>query len=214
MPRVLITGGAGFLGSHLCDLFLEKGFEVVCMDNLITGSTDNISHIRDRRFTFIHHDVTEYIYLSAPGVRAPLRVAGQSRRLLPVSDPDDEGRLPRHPQGARLAKEKKARFLLASPPKSTATRRSPAAGELSRQRRHHLYARRLRRGEALRRGADDGVSPAPRAQHADRAHLQHLRPRMRSTTGGRSRTFIRQAPRGAEHMTVSARGGRRAASAT
>jgi len=61
--RLLITGGAGFLGSHLCELFLEKGHEVVCMDNLITGTTDNIAHIRSDKFQFIKHDVTEYIYV-------------------------------------------------------------------------------------------------------------------------------------------------------
>lgn len=60
MKRVLITGGAGFIGSHLCDFFLAKGFEVVCMDNLITGKKENIKHIK-KNFTFIEHDVTKYI---------------------------------------------------------------------------------------------------------------------------------------------------------
>jgi len=64
--RILITGGAGFIGSHLCDHFLAKGFEVVCVDNLLTGSTDNIAHIRSPRFTFIHLDVTNYIYIDGP----------------------------------------------------------------------------------------------------------------------------------------------------
>jgi len=64
--RVLITGGAGFIGSHLCDFFLAKGFEVVCVDNLLTGSTDNIAHIRSPRFTFINLDVTNYIYIEGP----------------------------------------------------------------------------------------------------------------------------------------------------
>ncbi len=64
MPRALITGGAGFLGSHLCDRLLREGFEVVVMDNLITGSTDNIAHLIDNpKFRFIHYDVSEYIYL-------------------------------------------------------------------------------------------------------------------------------------------------------
>src|SRR3989441_1059788 len=64
--RVLITGGAGFIGSHLCDSFLRRGFEVVCVDNLLTGTTDNISHIRHPRFTFISLDVTGYIYIDGP----------------------------------------------------------------------------------------------------------------------------------------------------
>ena len=62
--RVLITGGAGFLGSHLCERFLAEGFEVLCVDNLLTGATDNIAHIRDRAFTFIDLDVTGYLYVS------------------------------------------------------------------------------------------------------------------------------------------------------
>ena len=65
MPRTLITGGAGFLGSHLCDRFIADGHEVVCMDNLITGNPDNIAHlIGHERFTFVHHDVSNYIYVA------------------------------------------------------------------------------------------------------------------------------------------------------
>ncbi len=64
MEHALITGGAGFLGSHLCDLLLEKGFEVTVMDNLITGTTDNIvHHLGNKRFSFIEYDVTEYLFL-------------------------------------------------------------------------------------------------------------------------------------------------------
>ena len=64
MPRTLITGGAGFLGSQLCEYFLFKGHEVVAMDNLITGTIDNISHLADNEnFSFIKHDVTEYMYV-------------------------------------------------------------------------------------------------------------------------------------------------------
>ena len=63
MPRTLITGGAGFLGSHLCEYFLNKGHEVICMDNLITGSIDNISHIKSEKFQFVKHNVSEFIDL-------------------------------------------------------------------------------------------------------------------------------------------------------
>lgn len=60
--RILITGGAGFLGSHLCDRYHKEGWDVICMDNLITGATSNISHlIGKERFEFIKHDVTNYI---------------------------------------------------------------------------------------------------------------------------------------------------------
>ena len=64
MPVSVITGGAGFLGSHLCDKLLAEGHEVICMDNLITGNVANIEHLAGNdAFRFIKHDVTEYIYL-------------------------------------------------------------------------------------------------------------------------------------------------------
>ena len=63
MPRTLITGGAGFLGSHLSEYLLSKGHEVVCMDNLITGSKQNISGIKSGSFHFINHNVSEFIEL-------------------------------------------------------------------------------------------------------------------------------------------------------
>ena len=67
MSRVLITGGAGFIGSHLCDLFLDKGHEVIAMDNLLTGSIRNIEHhAGNDRFRFINQDVTEYIFIDGP----------------------------------------------------------------------------------------------------------------------------------------------------
>ena len=63
-PRVLITGGAGFLGSHLCERFLKEGAEVICMDNLVTGDLRNVEHLfGDERFTFHHQDVTEFIHV-------------------------------------------------------------------------------------------------------------------------------------------------------
>lgn len=62
MARVVVTGGAGFLGSHLCDRLLERGDEVVCIDNLITGNLDNIAHLRDTAgFEFVDHDVSLYV---------------------------------------------------------------------------------------------------------------------------------------------------------
>ena len=62
MPRILITGAAGFLGSHLCDRYTGEGYEVIGMDNLITGDLNNISHLQEStNFTFINHDVTEHI---------------------------------------------------------------------------------------------------------------------------------------------------------
>jgi dTDP-glucose 4,6-dehydratase len=113
--RVLITGGAGFIGSHLCDHFLAQGDEVICMDNLLTGSVQNIAHIRDGRFSFIEYDVTNYIYVDGP-LDAVLHFAS------PAS-PIDYLRLPIHTlkvgaigthRALGLARVKQARFLLAS----------------------------------------------------------------------------------------------------
>ena len=66
MERTLVTGGAGFLGSHLCDALLQDGHEVICMDNLITGSMDNLTHIDSDRFHFMNHDVTRHIDVKGP----------------------------------------------------------------------------------------------------------------------------------------------------
>ena len=64
MAKFLVTGGAGFIGSHLCEYFIEKGYDIFCMDNLITGSLDNISHLfKLKEFVFINQDVTNYIHI-------------------------------------------------------------------------------------------------------------------------------------------------------
>lgn len=114
--RVLITGGAGFLGSHLCDRFLAEGNSVIAMDNLITGNTRNIAHLAGNRdFSFIHHDVTNYIYIKDP-VDAVLHFASPASPIdylkLPIQTLK-VGALGTH-NALGLALAKKARFLLAS----------------------------------------------------------------------------------------------------
>jgi dTDP-glucose 4,6-dehydratase len=115
LPRTLITGGAGFLGSHLCDYFLAKGHHVICMDNLLTGTIENIAHIRDERFLFIKQDVTEYVYIKGP-VDYILHFASPASPIDYLEMPIQTlkvGSLGTH-KALGLAKEKKARFLLAS----------------------------------------------------------------------------------------------------
>jgi dTDP-glucose 4,6-dehydratase len=67
MPKALVTGGAGFLGSHLCDKLMAEGYEVVVMDNLITGNVANIAHLLDKPgFQFVQYDVTNYLFVDGP----------------------------------------------------------------------------------------------------------------------------------------------------
>lgn len=115
-PTAVVTGGAGFLGSHLCDKLIKENFKVICVDNLSTGSTDNISHLSGNdNFSFIKHDVTNYIFI--PGrVDFILHFASPASPIdylkLPIQTLK-VGSLGTH-KALGLAKEKKATFLLAS----------------------------------------------------------------------------------------------------
>lgn len=114
--RILITGGAGFLGSHLCDRFLSEGHQVVVMDNLITGSTANIEHLASSEdFRFIKQDVTEYLYVEGT-LDAILHFASPASPIdyldLPIQTLK-VGALGTH-KTLGLAREKRALYLLAS----------------------------------------------------------------------------------------------------
>ena len=114
--RILITGGAGFLGSHLCDRFLSEGHSVIAMDNLITGSIRNIEHLAGHeRFRFIQQDVTEYLYVDGP-LDAVLHFASPASPVDYLEYPIQTlkvGALGTH-KTLGLARAKGARFLLAS----------------------------------------------------------------------------------------------------
>ncbi len=116
MPRTLVTGGAGFIGSHLCDRLIHEGHDVICMDNFVTGRPDNIAHlIGNDRFQFIQHDVTNYVYV--PGeLDYILHFASPASPIdylqLPIQTLK-VGALGTH-KTLGLAKNKGARFLLAS----------------------------------------------------------------------------------------------------
>jgi dTDP-glucose 4,6-dehydratase len=115
MPRALVTGAAGFIGSHLSELLLDRGFSVIGMDNLLTGDLANIEHLAGRDFVFVKHDVTNFIHVPGPldlvfhfaSPASPidyLRVPIQTLKV---------GSLGTH-HALGVAKEKNARFLLAS----------------------------------------------------------------------------------------------------
>jgi dTDP-glucose 4,6-dehydratase len=115
MPTSVVTGGAGFLGSHLCDFLLDQGHRVICVDNLETGSLENIAHARGDRFAFLYHDVTEPIWIDED--------VDFVFHLAALASPVDYLRAPlaslkvgsygtHHALG--LAKWKRARFLISS----------------------------------------------------------------------------------------------------
>jgi dTDP-glucose 4,6-dehydratase len=115
MDTILVTGGVGFLGSHLCDALLARGQRVICVDNLDTGSLVNVEHIHDERFVFVNHDLTEPLFLEEP--------VDLVYHLASPASPIDYARLPLHTlkvgsygthRMLGLAKFKRARFLLAS----------------------------------------------------------------------------------------------------
>jgi dTDP-glucose 4,6-dehydratase len=115
MPTSLVTGGAGFLGSHLCEALLSRGHRVICLDNLEVSTLENIERLRDDAFTFVNHDVTESIVVDEP--------VDVVYHLAALASPIDYLRLPLHSlktgsygthHALGLAKWKRARFLLAS----------------------------------------------------------------------------------------------------
>jgi dTDP-glucose 4,6-dehydratase len=115
MPTSVVTGGAGFLGSHLCERLLEKGHRVVCVDNLETGSLANIAHLRDDGFVFVPQDLTRHVEITGP--------IDFVYHLASPASPIDYLRLPLQTlkvgsygthNALGLAKVKRARFLLAS----------------------------------------------------------------------------------------------------
>ena len=139
MKRAVITGGAGFLGSHLCERLLAEGYQVVCVDNLITGRTENIAHLLERPdFQFLRHDVSKPFEIEGP-VDCVLHFASPASPIdyleLPIQTLK-VGSLGTH-NSLGLAKAKRARICSPPPPRSMAIprstrRRKPIGGTSTR----------------------------------------------------------------------------------
>jgi dTDP-glucose 4,6-dehydratase len=198
MPTSLVTGGAGFLGSHLCEALLERGQRVICIDNLETSSLENIDHLRDDAFTFVNHDVIEHI-----AVEEPIDFV---YHLAALASPIDYLRMPLHSlktgsygthHALGLAKFKRARFLLAStsevygdpqvhPQPETYWGHVNPIGPRGVYDEAKRYAEALTMAYHRQQGLDTGIARI----------FNTYGPRMRPNDGRAIPTFLRQAVEG------------------
>ena len=203
MPTSVVTGGAGFLGSHLCEQLLERGHRVICVDNLDTGTLVNIQHLRDEEFSFRHHDLVGHIDVDGP--------VDFVFHLASPASPIDYLRLPLHTlkvgaygthNALGLAKFKRARFLLASTSEvygDPLVHPQPEGywGNVNPIGPRGVYDEAKRYAEAL-------TMAYHRQQGVDTAIVRIFNtygPRMRAFDGRAIPTFMRQALLG-ENLTV------------
>src|SRR5262245_35564280 len=195
MPTSVVTGGAGFLGSHMCDSLIARGHRVICVDNLETGSLANVQHQRDDNFVFLPHDMTEHVEIGEP--------VDFVYHLASPASPIDYLRLPLQTlkvgshgthNALGLAKVKRARFLLASKSEvygDPQVHRQPETywGHVNPIAPRGLYDDAKRYAEAL-------TMAYHRQQGVDTAIVRIFNtygPRMRPHDGRAIPTFIRQA---------------------
>ena len=192
MSRIVVTGGAGFVGSHLCDALLERGDSVVAVDNFSTSRRENVEPSRrPSRFRAGRRRRRARDPGHGPGRRrAAHGQPGQPARVPLDAARDARRQLDRHPARARpRARERRAVPARVDERDLRRSARAPAVGDVPRQRRPDRPARGLRRGEALRRDAHDDVSPALRPP--DRGSCASSTPTARACarpTGGSSPT--------------------------
>ena len=199
MPTSLVTGGAGFLGSHLCDRLLADGHRVICVDNLDTGTLENIEHIRSGDFVFLEHDMTRHLEIGEP--------VDEVFHLASPASPIDYLRLPLHTlkvgsygthNALGLAKKHRARFLLASTSEvygdpQVHPQREDYWGHVNPIGPRGVYDEAKRYAEAL--------TMAYHRQQGVDTHIVRIfntyGPRMRPKDGRAIPTFLRQANEGA-----------------
>jgi dTDP-glucose 4,6-dehydratase len=203
MPTAVVTGGAGFLGSHLCDALVSDGYRVVCVDNLETGSLQNVEHLRGEGFVFRHHDLTGHLEIAEP--------VDFVFHLASPASPIDYLRLPLQTlkvgsygthNALGLAKWKRARFLLASTSEvygDPAVHPQPETywGNVNPIGPRGVYDEAKRYAEAL-------AMAYHRQQGVDTCIVRIFNtygPRMRPNDGRAIPTFVRQAL-GNEPLTV------------
>jgi dTDP-glucose 4,6-dehydratase len=198
MPAAVVTGGAGFLGSHLCDHLIAQGFRVLCVDNLDTGSLQNVEHLRGDAFLFLNHDLTQHLEIDEP--------IDFVYHLASPASPIDYARLPLQTlkvgsygthNALGLAKFKRARFLLAST--------SEVYGDPQVHPQPETYWGNVNpigpRGvyDEAKRYAEAMTMAYHRQQGVDTAIVRIFNtygPRMRPNDGRAIPTFVRQAQEG------------------
>ena len=180
MPRAVVTGGAGFLGSHLCDALRARGWEVVAVDNFLTGRAANVAHLADDAgFTLVEHDVIDGIPVGGP-VDAVLHLASPASPPRVPRAPDRDARGRRRSARATRSTSRAhdgARFLLASTSEiygDPLVHPQPESyfGNVNSVGPRSVYDEAKRYAEAITMAYHRDV----RRRHEDRAHLQHLRP--------------------------------------
>jgi dTDP-glucose 4,6-dehydratase len=205
--RVLVTGGAGFIGSHLCEFLLAQGCHVICMDNLLTGAADNVAPLSGPRFTFVHHDVTRPIDVREP-LDHVLHFASPASPIdyleLPIQTLK-VGALGTH-NALGLAKAHGARFLLASTSEVYGDplvhpQREDYWGNVNPVGPRGVYDEAKRFAEAMTMAYHRVHGVATRVVRI----FNTYGPRMRLTDGRAIPTFIRQALAG-EPLTVHGSG--------
>jgi dTDP-glucose 4,6-dehydratase len=207
-PRALVTGGAGFVGSHLCERLLSEGYRVVCMDNLRTGSLDNVAHLANEpHFEYIDHDVSSHI--NAPGevdeiyhFASPASPADFSRIPIPILE---VGALGTH-NSLGLARLKRARFMLAS---SSEVYGDPLVHPQPEEYRGNVNPVGVRGVYDEAKRYAEALTMAYHRHHRLNTRIVRIfnthGPRMREDDGRMVPTFIRQALSG-EPLTVYGEG--------